>query len=591
MLTVRIIKPTFVAVLLELLFATNALAQQTYTAVSCKQTDVNAVINGPTHTAVDGDVIVIPAGTCTWTSGITVTVAIDITGQGTPNTGASTVGAGISTTTIIDNTASSLITFTGLTYGKTAKVELLNISPMSASTANPIVFVGSCTSNGCADVRGDNITFPDGWNGKLPSSSFVLVEDVFGVFDHNSAPQSSYGALSFVQINYPSWQGTGSYGDEGFTAADSYGTNQAIYIENNFLSYTIALQNDVGSTGWIGSARAVCRYNSFAEAAGICTGHGTSWLGRGRGMRQTEAYRNTVTNTTSQDGVVGFNSGSGLMFENTVTGYFNKFLNLDVPRTWHSVSPWNYCDGSQPWDTNDGVVYASGTITTGGTGTFSDSSKSWTTNQWQGSPGSPYSVHNVTQDVGMDIASNTSNQITLNQDEGYVTWQIGDSYQILRATLCMDQTTRSGGTYYSGASPSPPSAANQALDPVYEWGDYQTSGGAAAVVTPSLRLIANRDWYAESHNQVAQTSATWPFDGSSGTGHGTLAFRPKTCTPYVGYWASDLGNWNQGGGEQGELFVCTATNTWTLYYTPYSYPHPLARDAPAAPTNLVAGHD
>jgi len=25
----------------------------------------------------------------------------------------------------------------------------------------------------------------------------------------------------------------------------------------------------------------------------------------------------------------------------------------------------------------------------------------------------------------------------------------------------------------------------------------------------------------------------------------------------------------------GTLYKCTATNTWTAYYTPYAYPHPL----------------
>ena len=61
-----------------------------------------------------------------------------------------------------------------------------------------------------------------------------------------------------------------------------------------------------------------------------------------------------------------------------------------------------------------------------------------------------------------------------------------------------------------------------------------------------------------------------------GTGHGTLANRPTTCTTEAGYWATDQGNWNQSGsGDQGELFVCTAPDTWTLHYTPYTYPHPL----------------
>jgi hypothetical protein len=31
----------------------------------------------------------------------------------------------------------------------------------------------------------------------------------------------------------------------------------------------------------------------------------------------------------------------------------------------------------------------------------------------------------------------------------------------------------------------------------------------------------------------------------------------------------------------GALYKCTATNTWTSYYTPYTYPHPLVTTLPA----------
>jgi hypothetical protein len=61
-----------------------------------------------------------------------------------------------------------------------------------------------------------------------------------------------------------------------------------------------------------------------------------------------------------------------------------------------------------------------------------------------------------------------------------------------------------------------------------------------------------------------------------GVGRGTLAARPATCTTGDGWWATDQGSWNSGGsGVQGVFYKCTATNTWTLYYTPYLYPHPL----------------
>jgi hypothetical protein len=55
------------------------------------------------------------------------------------------------------------------------------------------------------------------------------------------------------------------------------------------------------------------------------------------------------------------------------------------------------------------------------------------------------------------------------------------------------------------------------------------------------------------------------FDGTTGVGLGLLSSRPATCTKGVAYWATDTKT----------LYKCTATNTWTAYYTPYTYPHPL----------------
>jgi len=66
-------------------------------------------------------------------------------------------------------------------------------------------------------------------------------------------------------------------------------------------------------------------------------------------------------------------------------------------------------------------------------------------------------------------------------------------------------------------------------------------------------------WDRECWQQVV------PFTGTTGMGVGLLSARPATCTTGVGYWATDTQT----------LYRATATNTWEVYYRPYSYPHPL----------------
>ena len=55
-------------------------------------------------------------------------------------------------------------------------------------------------------------------------------------------------------------------------------------------------------------------------------------------------------------------------------------------------------------------------------------------------------------------------------------------------------------------------------------------------------------------------------------------------TTGVASWKTNEGNWDSiQAGADGVLYKCTSTNTWTLYYTPYTYPHPL--QGVAAPTS------
>ncbi len=142
---------------------------------------------------------------------------------------------------------------------------------------------------------------------------------------------------------------------------------------------------------------------------------------------------------------------------------------------------------------------------------------------------------------------------------------------------CRDQIGRS---YDTTLWSYPSGAYAQSLTPAYFWSNTHTpSGSQFAVVVDAgetcsgtgddlnaTHIQANRDYYANNAS----------FNGTTGVGMGVLAARPATCTPGTAYWATDQGEWNSNSsGPDGELFKCTSSNVWSVYYVPFTYPYPL----------------
>ena len=159
--------------------------------------------------------------------------------------------------------------------------------------------------------------------------------------------------------------------------------------------------------------------------------------------------------------------------------------------------------------------------------------------------------------------------------------------------LCRDQIGSGKDVCLSRPSSNSASATGwcaQAHEPSYFWLN-RTGSSVTAIDTggrglsTTTHVLNDRDYY----NEVGS------FTGTSGVGAGPLGNRPTTCGPGVAHWATDEGSWNKTlpANTSGRLYTCTATNTWTLYYTPHTYPHPLQNatsnppPAPLAPSNLT----
>lgn len=93
----------------------------------------------------------------------------------------------------------------------------------------------------------------------------------------------------------------------------------------------------------------------------------------------------------------------------------------------------------------------------------------------------------------------------------------------------------------------------------------------------------NTNWW--NYNAACTTSAC-----STGIGRGTTP-PTGTCTTGVGYWVNSTPTPTASSSvtQAGQFYKCTSTNTWTLYYTPFTFPHPLL--GPTLVKGCVVGNE
>lgn len=493
----------------------------TYNAASVALADVQAAMNLAT---APGDTVQMPAGTANWNGKATW----DNTGGILLGAGSlSTLGGG-DATIIVDNYNANdrLMNLTGL-----SEIAGFTVQSGTATTAKDGGTIGiggttnlkfhHCHFDTDDDANYQIVFFGNGVRGVMYECLFDCVTDVLlpGLYFFNGR----FGGGGDQQGNYE------------WTQPTAYGTDDFFFVEDCVFNWT-----DPGRI-WDGftAAKAVIRFCTSVNA-GLSESHATGHSADDRGTRAQEIYGNLASTNLVEPTSYGLDcsSGGAIWWGNSFDEAYKSPYRFNVTRK--SNDPYTQLATPNGWG------YA-GTA-------FNGTGSNW--------------------DGGTLNGTNT----TL----GYP---------------CLDQPGRGAGQLLVGLMPSKTNNStgtiawpNQALEPVYiaaNVGDPASGWGGFVVSNASNgRVTSDRDYYMQASG--VQVSASSPFNGTTGTGWGTLANRPTTCTTGVAYWATDQGDWNQSSsnpygvnqnGNSGVLYVATATNTWTLYYEPYTYPHPLRNEA------------
>ena len=356
--------------LIACFWAVQASAQTTYPAANCSQAAVAAAITAEQAHPVDGDIITIPSGTCTWTGTqrIEQTFKNSITIQGAGAISSTTKGAsttGTDQTVIIDNTTAStgsLLKFT-TAAGKSFRFTGISVQGNGSSTqeSNGIIYIGGPS----VSVRVDHNHFFIPGN---TSQGLALGGSVQGVADHNYINSDPNALTNNIGCrNGRSWNGdAGGIGNNSWADSEHWGTSQFFFIEDN--RFFDGDEMEVGSSG-----RCVFRYNTVTGSSGPTESalqiywHGLA-TGVERGGRAVEVYNNSfVSNGNNGNAPLTPNSGTFLVWGNSVSGGYRNvvqisynFRNQAGGGGNYSYPPppagWGYCGsaagGPTNWDGN-----------------------------------------------------------------------------------------------------------------------------------------------------------------------------------------------------------------------------------------------
>lgn len=311
-------------------------------ADSCSRDHVNTAIAA----ASDGDIVMIPNGSCTWTSGITTTKQIWIRAQNYTPTSGGTMTRSVTLT----NSSSAPLFY--VTSGNDYHVRISGIRFNTGSTSvNHIRMAGT----GSKVILIDDCSFE-------VSDRFGTAEDVAVIRWHSQGG---------VMWNYY-FKGDGATGVSGasihvysprsWTTASTMGTldtdgNVNGYLENGTMM-NIGQSPDVDNGG-----RMVIRYSTIDGSSGVTHGFTSA-----TGGRHVEYYNNTFSVTEGERNHNGryywIRAGTGVFTDNVVNnssnpGAYGNVVQLSIG---DNTSPGSYPMDRQPGFGHNGTNHVSDPI-------------------------------------------------------------------------------------------------------------------------------------------------------------------------------------------------------------------------------------
>ena len=294
-----------------------------------------------------------------------------------------------------------------------------------------------------------------------------------GVVDH-----CRYELMEDHALGNPYFYWMEGTGAAAWKSPTQLGNAEAMYIEDCHIEFHNPKSNDSPALPTMDGARAVFRHNTvydgFLEFFGVDS--------RPRGTVSFEVYDNTFTGKCFC--AIGLKGGTGVVFNNTLQGKFEKNpIWVTEYRTGGPRQKYGQCDGTSPFDGNsplkdDAATYTGTHSGNDGATLLTCAGKNWASNALVG-----YAVWNVTDNSVGKITANTPDTITVTLKGGKKNhWDAGDAFKVANGYPAIDQIGRGHDADANTVQP-------QGSEPVYAWNNNYNG----AIYNVQVRRIYPRE--------------------------------------------------------------------------------------------------